>query len=314
MVPPTTTPLRPKSTKAIEYVVSGLEISSVLATQALRMQFRNKMNQRINKAGWKARWAAKFWIHAPRRYKLHGTWTDLRSLGQSKVIRRTSFPLLLVPVVARILYHTPDPIRIGPFIFTLDLPWLWSVLFFSALFFLIASAIFAAYCPKIISQYESFTDFEAQGGGSVALRRLAVDTLEFLPQKGNPLKNLERRNRINICFRIEKFLLEYALDAEESIQKFRRSLRHSDYDPQRKKIPLDGSGAEFIALQQAKFNPHKILDAFNALQQYADGAREYARVFCRFLYDLGFLLLAFAGMINCWYVIRYVISAWWLQD
>lgn len=103
--------------------------------------------------------------------KLRGiTWSDLRRFGTNPVLKSSYFWLAVVPIAAKLLLQLKQP-----FVFALlgkehtlylHLPFSWSLFYFSAVAFAIASALFGLFCPRIIKQYSSFGEFYGESSGA----------------------------------------------------------------------------------------------------------------------------------------------------
>lgn len=83
------------------------------------------------------------------------TWGKLKSLGLSKTVHTSFIWLILVPLVLKLLSLMPADSHINVLgvkvaIGDLSLPFSWKVFYCSALFFAIASLLFAIFCPHQI--------------------------------------------------------------------------------------------------------------------------------------------------------------------
>lgn len=104
------------------------------------------------------------WITA----KFIPSWTALRSLGESRVIKSSYFWILLVPVAANVILRLETPLNIivlgENFTIHMDLPFSWKLFFYASCAFTVASLIFKLNCPISIREYKNYDDFKQKGG------------------------------------------------------------------------------------------------------------------------------------------------------
>ena len=97
------------------------------------------------------------------------TWSCLRSLGKSRILRTSYFWFFAVPIAAKVLSKLNREEALTLFgrnwVLVFELPFSWTCLFFAALAFSVATFTFAWRCPKIIKDFESFRDFYTMGNG-----------------------------------------------------------------------------------------------------------------------------------------------------
>ncbi|WP_057833216.1 hypothetical protein [Colwellia sp. TT2012] len=102
-------------------------------------------------------------------------WESFKSLGRSKVIKSSYWWLFIVPMLAKLFEATGDEIVVtifnATFRMTLNLPFSWSLFYFSAVCFSFASITYLFKCPKSIDKYDSFEAWEKLGRDPTALIR-----------------------------------------------------------------------------------------------------------------------------------------------
>ena len=108
------------------------------------------------------------------------SWSSLRWLGQSRLLRSSFFWIIFVPIAAKALSATGSPV-LNPIPGTnlslaLELPFSWNLFFFGALFTAAANLVFLIACPPIIRDYITYADFAGQGKGASSLL-IAFETL-----------------------------------------------------------------------------------------------------------------------------------------
>ncbi|MFW9660207.1 hypothetical protein V3H38_22625 [Vibrio parahaemolyticus] len=106
----------------------------------------------------------------------HIGWSVLSGLGKSKFIKSFNVWFVAIPIFAKLLESFPKSTAYIMFEqqlgFTWGLPFSWKALYFAALFFTLANIIYAVFCPAIIKNYDSFTDFMHKDGSSEAIKHM----------------------------------------------------------------------------------------------------------------------------------------------
>ncbi len=182
------------------------------------------------------------WNNPPR-------WSSLAKIGNSKITKSTVVWIFVVPLVARIL----DPINSIQFSFSgkmhsidLALPFHWQLLFFSALFFAIATIVHTIFCPKLVATYDSYPTFKRMGRGSRTLTSVMSKTL------------LEDKYYGHVCKTNEaafQFLLDYAQNGEnlskqiENSQDIKKDVKDIFFDAE---IPDDKLREAFVYVYSFK--------------------------------------------------------------
>ncbi len=94
------------------------------------------------------------------------TWSTLRRLGTNRSVRSANVWALIVPISAKLLEGVQGVVTVElfghKFPIHLTLPFSWKVLFFAAMLFLLANIVFTVFCPVLIKETESYSDFANQ--------------------------------------------------------------------------------------------------------------------------------------------------------
>ena len=102
------------------------------------------------------------------------TWSAIRTLGDSKILKSAYFWLLFVPIVVKALARTTPLLTFtwAGTTHTLDLslPFSWQVFFYAALVTSVANLIYALRCPWIVKRFHSHADYAAEGRGVNQIR------------------------------------------------------------------------------------------------------------------------------------------------
>lgn len=208
-------------------------------------------------------------------------WSQLNRIGQSRVLRSSYVWLFAVPLAAKFLAFVERQIFIPLLDYTLDLgvglPFSWKVFYFSAVSFAAASALYAVGCPRIVSQYDRFGQWTAEGRGSRQIVR------EFLSELFRP-----------------KFI--YYHRQEEQLEHFARTFRTT----LPRSISFPESTTSHIdrrAVFEIDLPPEQLSEAFWYVRDFADNQRVLLRALATFFYAIGFLLIgvvAFQNLIFVW--------------
>ena len=119
-------------------------------------------------------------------------WEVLKKFADIKLIKSMYIWLALVPIAARLLENIDRNITLHIFDYALqlntNLPFSWTLFFFSALSFSMASVIYFIWCPKLIVENNSYADFQnanrnnwhlAEYAFSIGLNREKLSDLVF---------------------------------------------------------------------------------------------------------------------------------------
>lgn len=102
-------------------------------------------------------------------------WSNLKRLGNSRVIRSSYYWFIFVPISARLFSSINNKLTITVFnaewSLNLQLPFSWQIFFYSSCAFALASLIFQIYCPISIQKYDSYDEWSKTGKGSDSLIR-----------------------------------------------------------------------------------------------------------------------------------------------
>jgi hypothetical protein len=94
------------------------------------------------------------------------TWSMLRHFGSNRLVRSANIWAIVVPVIAKFFDKVEEIVTIElfnkKFELHLSLPFSWKVFFFMAIIFLIANIIYSLFCPRLIKETASYSDFLEQ--------------------------------------------------------------------------------------------------------------------------------------------------------
>lgn len=92
-------------------------------------------------------------------------WHNLRSFGNSKIVKSNYVWIVIIPIIAKII----NAIQLklvevnSPYILDVSFPFSWIELFMVSIFFAIASIVFNIRCPSLIKDNENYSDFQSSG-------------------------------------------------------------------------------------------------------------------------------------------------------
>ena len=92
-------------------------------------------------------------------------WSQLNALGESRVLRSSYIWLVLVPVAAKLIAVLPEEFdAFGASIrMDFELPFSWTLFYFSSVAFAAASLLYAMRCPSVVKFHRHAADFAAKG-------------------------------------------------------------------------------------------------------------------------------------------------------
>lgn len=108
------------------------------------------------------------------------TWELLSLFGKSRLIKTSYIWFILIPILAKSIEKFKALVSTGTFsnewiIFLnsiLALPFEWKYLYYSSVFFALATVLYAIFCPKLLQKFSNWSEAESEGCG--------VDTLVYL--------------------------------------------------------------------------------------------------------------------------------------
>jgi hypothetical protein len=97
-------------------------------------------------------------------------WTTVKRLAGGVWVRTSYFWLFFVPVVAKALSNAGESVTLGfgkhVVEVPLSLPFSWKLFYFAAVAFAAARVIFNSFCPALIRDYATYSEFRDEGKGS----------------------------------------------------------------------------------------------------------------------------------------------------
>lgn len=117
-------------------------------------------------------------------------WKSLRDFSNAKLIKSMGFWLIITPIMAKLLENVSSlPIQFtgektNQFI-SLSLPFSWVYLFFAALSFSLVNLIVALRCPKLIIEFENYSDFKHKSNSKEYLVQQFLN--EFNAKRETPI-------------------------------------------------------------------------------------------------------------------------------
>jgi hypothetical protein len=101
-------------------------------------------------------------------FKYTQDWNDLRKMGNAKFVSSMYIWIFIVPLIAKAFQYIEDDI-LNFVVFeqvisiNTNLPFSWTMFYFSALFLAIGNLIFIIKCPKIIKDHPSYQSYLDEG-------------------------------------------------------------------------------------------------------------------------------------------------------
>ena len=102
-------------------------------------------------------------------------WKFLSTISQHNFVNNILVWLVIVPIVAKLFSLFEDTVSLTynnqVYVISLELPFSWTYLYFSALLFLIGNILYKTNVPSIIDENETFSDFLKAGKGKHELSK-----------------------------------------------------------------------------------------------------------------------------------------------
>jgi len=125
------------------------------------------------------------------RLHLLPRWSQLNALGESRILRSSYLWLVLVPVAAKFIDVLPKEFEAFSTSIRMDfeLPFSWTLFYFSSVAFAAASLLYATRCPSVVKFHRHAADFAAKGKSFDHLIAFASELGE--PLRGKLIKKIE---------------------------------------------------------------------------------------------------------------------------
>lgn len=207
-------------------------------------------------------------------------WSNLRTLGESRMVRSSYYWLVLVPICARLLEKVVSPLKFrafgGEHQVDLTLPFSWYLLYFSALAFASGALLYRIYCPSIISEFANFSQFRDSGGEGFRLEEEIKKALPAETIHDSPIWK-------SYILAAEKYL---ALDEKERSYSIEYQLRYGV-----RRMPIDGLSSLFFTIRSVVNHSHPRAIRITALC-FGLGLASLAVVFAQ---NINFVILQLNG-------------------
>lgn len=207
------------------------------------------------------------------------SWKSLRPFGASRIAASSYFLLFFVPIAAKLVSLVHDPLTVklfgAEFELSLELPFNWKVLYAGAIASAFGRALFSYFCPALIRQYSSFSDFRHDGESGYRVKKEYLDCCSEDPE----IRGRQRREYAShLC------VTEYKRDG--------RTMTKSPGDDESflHEFPIKGG------------NSLELSDSYHYTVDFCSDTRPVARAFC----GLCFLV---SGVLGLWIVLE---SALWV--
>lgn len=212
-------------------------------------------------------------------------WSALGQMGESKILRSSYFWLFAVPLLAKVfafaephILHLPQGIRLH-----LALPFSWKLFYFSSVAFAVASLLYSLACPRVVRDYQRYSEWSDQGRGDRQIAR-ELFFLLFRPSVS-------------------------AIQQEAVVEHF-AEITNAEV-PRREEMAFPEAVAPAARVDLQKVFDIRIPDermlptAFWYVRDYADEIRPLARLLCAAFFIVGFGFLGVVVVQNFGYVWRY---------
>jgi len=205
-------------------------------------------------------------------------WSDIRKLGGNKIIRSSMMWMFIVPMLAKIIVPLNEiQLSLGAEVIRVSLSLLfsWKYLYFAALFFGIASALYSVWCPRVIKAYTSYTELEELGKGS----RTIIDSLNAATKLEKAYNTKAHRTDV-----LWQFITDYMIDVKTT------------------KTTLPDLAQLSQDLFNGKIQPEYLREAFWFTVNFCEELSPVKRFIVSALYFAGFSCLGIIVVVNTYKV------------
>jgi len=162
---------------------------------------------------------------------------------------------------------------------SLSLPFTWQLFFFSAASIALANLVYTIWCPEIIRNYHTFSDFEKEGRGPYQLLELYSNSVLY---KSRTTSEREVRESVR------EFYSSYCVQNETVSKNVRNQ-----------SVPL------VRILSDLKIQDTSLQGAFWHVRNFMEKVRFLARALCIVLYTIGFMLVSVIALENFATVLKF---------
>lgn len=199
-------------------------------------------------------------------------WSELRKVGRNKVVNNSFYFLFFVPALANAIEGMEGTL-LEPYLF--DLPFSWTILYISAVLFGLGTSLFYWLCPKIIFEFEDYSNYKNRG----------FDISELIDMLKKDDLAIDRLGLIN------DWLLEHS-DSVSSGNIERDEAMLVELDDDRTYLILKSKEASF----------------FWRIRRELDDNKPVVRAAVAIIYSCGFMLFGWVFLQNLSSVISYSIG------
>jgi|GEM_PF-5911290 len=105
-------------------------------------------------------------------------WRALKTFGRSNFITSSSIILIFLPILYKLKVFIEDVIYATTSqSITISLPFSWTLLFYAAILFGIATILFKLFCPKIVYEFNDYSDYTNSGRFITQFREYLENTV-----------------------------------------------------------------------------------------------------------------------------------------
>lgn len=213
------------------------------------------------------------------------TWSSLRKLGNSRLLRTSYFWMVFVPIAVKFLENANLPLKVniwGTNIeLALQLPFSWELFFYSSVITSFANICYILFCPSIIKNYDTFIDFREEGKGEHQLKKEFQKIISKYSKEFDPSTTAKNLEQIFSSFSPETF------------------------PHQKEEVPTPE--AISIIDNMGIYNDSRG-EFFWFVRDIADKLSNGVRWIVFLLYSLGILLILIVLLQNIFYVIEYSLN------
>ncbi|MDO5968935.1 hypothetical protein Q4Q35_03870 [Flavivirga aquimarina] len=251
-------------------------------------------------------------------------WSDLRVLGENKMINKSYIYLFIVPALAKILEKVKSPLNMVIFgediEIVFELPFTWQVFYFCSLFFTIAAVIYNLKAPSIIKENKSYASFVEEQknfkhldryigefyGNTKYYNKLNWKKIVSFMEEGDK-KKLDKELFLLFINKLNRFTNKYF--HKHQLNNFKSTINFKNKD-KNKNILYEINVVWFyiVYLHEKKNNKKGLENGFWMIYDLLNMSKSNYKKVSFFSYLLGIFLIAFVLIQNVWTVIKIMFN------
>ncbi|SFV89966.1 hypothetical protein MNB_SV-4-812 [hydrothermal vent metagenome] len=194
------------------------------------------------------------------------SWPTLSNIGNNKIVISSYIWIVIIPILAKFIEQVT--LEYKDFVFALELPFSWKLLYLSALFFALATSLYLYFCPNLIKKFSDIEHFKEKG---LTKEQLIVFFSTWLREKTTAYDAEGKKiNKINIVSQISSDYCTKPIEKDE----LKKDSLHKD-------------------VKNLTIKNEEEVNAYWHIRSVMSNDRLFVRSLITILYSAGFLILLY---------------------